>query len=169
VSVENERRTLAEALSDLSNPLSLYTCPGFYAQQLDRYLRHFPQERILVLDHADLLSDRQRVLREVFAFLSVDEKFVSPRFSEEMNTGKEQRTYSRFVVWQRRAQASRLIQRLPRQLRRAGRVSLERLVSEPLARPVLDQATRARLRELYAADVARLRALTGNPFAQWCV
>ena len=64
VSVENEHRSLREALSDLSDPYSLYTCPGFYAAQLERYLPHFPQENILVVDQADLHAERQATLRE---------------------------------------------------------------------------------------------------------
>ncbi len=169
VSVEDERRPLAEALEDLSDPYSLYTCPGFYARQLDRYLAHFPQERILVVDHADLLASREATLSEIFAFLSVEETFASPRFSQEMNTGREQRTYSSLIVWQRRAQASRLIQRLPPYVRRSARLALERLVSRPLEAPSLDDDTRARLQELYAGDVARLRELTGKALPGWSV
>lgn len=169
VSVEDERRSLAEALSDLSDPFSLYTCPGFYAMQLERYLLHFPQAHTLVVDHADLLANREGTLREIFAFLSVDTTYVSPRFSEEMNTGKEQRTYSKLIVWQRRAQASKLVQRLPRQLRRSARLTLELLVSRPLDPPTLDDRTRARLQETYATDASRLRELTGKAFPDWSV
>jgi len=167
ISVDDERRSLAEALGDFSDPCSLYTCPGFYAMQLERYLRHFPQERILVVDHADLLSAREATLREIFAFLSVDETFVSSRFSEEMNTGGERRTYSHLIVWQRRAQASKLVQRLPSRMRHAARLALERLVSRPLEAPMLDDDTRARLQDLYVSDVARLRELTGKTLPGW--
>jgi hypothetical protein len=169
MSVDDERRSPTEALSDLSDPCSLYTCPGFYAMQLERYLRHFPQERILVVDHADLLSARKATLREIFAFLSVDETFVSSRFSEEMNTGRERRTYSQLIIWQRRAQASKLIQRLPSRVRHSARLALERLVSRPLEAPMLDNDTQARLQDLYANDVARLRELTGKTLPDWSV
>jgi hypothetical protein len=137
--------------------------------QLDRYLRCFPQEHVLVVDHADLLATREAAMREIFAFLSVDESFVSAKFSQEMNTGREQRTYSGLVVWQRRAQASKLIQRLPPRARHFGRLASERLVSRPLEDPVLDEQTRARLQELYADDAARLRRLTGKALAGWSV
>jgi hypothetical protein len=121
----------------------------------------------LVVDHADLLSAREATLREIFAFLSVDETFVSSRFSEEMNTGRERRTYSQLIIWQRRAQASKLIQRLPSGIRHAARLALERLVSRPLEPPMLDDDTQARLQDLYASDVARLRELTGKTLPGW--
>jgi hypothetical protein len=172
VAVEDERRSLRDALSDFSDPCSLYTCPGFYAAQLEQYLEHFPQERILVVDQADLLSNRQATLSEIFTFLSVDSSFVSPRFEEEANTGKELNTYSYFVVLHRRVQGSLLLQRLLLQrlspgVRRSLRRSIQRLFSQPLAPPELDDDTRSALQELYAEDVSRLRVLTGKRFPTW--
>jgi len=164
VSVENERRSLRDALSD-DDPYSIYTCPGFYAAQLERYLLHFPQESILVVDQADLRADRQGTLREIFSFLDVDDSFVSPRFEDEFNAGEERRAYSRFVILHRRTQTS--AQRLPRGLRRLLRRSAEHLMSRPLQPPVLDEDVRRRLQTLYAPDVQRLRELTGESFSSW--
>jgi hypothetical protein len=169
VSVEHERRSLHEAFHDLSDPNSLYTCPGFYAAQLQRYLRYFSQDRILVIDQADLLADRLATLREIFSFLDVDSSFISPVFDEEKNTGKEQRTYSSFIVLQRRAQASPVVHKLPRRLRRFVRHSIERVVSRPLEAPTLDDELRSRLQDFYADDVARLRQLTGKTFPTWSI
>lgn len=168
VSTEGEHRSIRDALGDFSDPNSLYTCPSFYALQLEQYLRHFRQDQILLIDQADLLANRQATLRETFAFLSVDDSFLSPRFSEEVNTGKERRTYSNFIILVRRAQASPL-QRLPRGFRLAMRHAVERIVSRPLEAPALDDDLRLRLQELYAADVARLRQLTGRAFPTWSV
>ncbi len=174
VAVEAERRSLRDALTDFSDPNALYTCPGFYAAQLGRYLEHFSHENILIIDQADLLANRQATLSEIFAFLSVDDSFVSPRFDEEANTGKELNTYSYFVILHRRVQGSLLLQRLVLQrlspgVRRSIRRSIQRLFSQPLEPPELDDYTRSRLQELYAADVSRLRALTGKRFASWSV
>jgi sulfotransferase family protein len=174
VAVEAERRSLRDALTDFSDPNSLYTCPGFYAAQLEMYLKHFSHENILIIDQADLLANRQATLSEIFAFLSVDDSFVSPRFDEEANTGKELNTYSYFVILHRRVQGSLLLQRLllqrlsPR-LRRSIRKSIQRLFSQPLAPPELDDHTRSRLQELYAEDAGRLRTLTGKSFTSWSV
>ena len=167
VSVENEHRSLSEALADLSDPYSLYTCPGFYAAQLERYLLHFPQENILVVDQADLHAERQATLCEIFAFLGVDDSFISPLFDDEFNTGEERRTYSRFVILHRRTQAR--LQGLPRGLRRFLRRAIEDVVSRPLEPPVLDDDLRARLQTLYASDVQRLRELTGKSLPSWSV
>ena len=47
VAIEGERRSLREALGDLSDPYAMYTCPSLYALQLDHYLTDFAQDRIL--------------------------------------------------------------------------------------------------------------------------
>ncbi len=168
VSTEGEDRSLREALRDLSDPFSPYTSSSFYALQLEQYLEHFPQEQIMVIDQADLLAARQATLREIFAFLSVDDSFISPKFDEEVNTGRERRTYSNFIVLVRLAQASPL-QRLPRRFRLAMRHAVEGVVSRPLEPPALDEDLRLKLQELYADDVARLRHLTGKTFTTWSV
>jgi hypothetical protein len=168
LSVEGERRSLRDALSDLSDPYSPYICPSLYAMQLDQYLQHFSQERILVVDQADLYARREAVLREIFAFLSVDESFTSPLFEDEVNTGRERRTYSPFIVLVRRAQRSPL-QRLPRNFRVALRRSVEQVVSRPLQEQPLDETVRSRLQEFYTPEVKRLRELTGKTFSTWTV
>jgi hypothetical protein len=168
VSTEGERRSLREALSDLADPYSPYLCPSFYALQLEQYLRHFRQDQVLIIDQADLFSRREATLREIFNFLSVDDSFISPRFEEEVNTGRERRTYSRFIILLRYAQASPL-QRLPRKFRLAMRHAVERIVSQPLEPPKLDDDLRLKLQELYTSDTARLRQLTGKAFSTWSI
>ncbi len=168
VAVENERRSISEALHDLADPYSPYICPSFYASQLTRYLPHFPLESILVVDHADLFAHRQGTLREIFAFLEVNDSFSSPQFDEEMNTGKELRSYSEFVVLLQSARTSPL-QRLPRGLRVRLRRGVERVVSRPLMTQTLSDDLRSRLHDLYAQDAMRLREMTGKTFSTWRV
>lgn len=169
VAAEGERRSLPEALADLSDPRSVYLCPSFYARQLELYLGRFPAERILVLDHADLLADREATLREVFSFLSVDETFTSEQFNDELYRGDARRVhppaYSRLMA---RIELSPL-RRLPRGLRRSLRGSLERVLWRPAPKPELDADLRGRLEELFSRDVERLRALTGKAFASWSI
>ena len=171
LSVDGRRQSLREALGDYRDPECPFTCPGFYASQLDRYLRHFPQERILVVDQTDLRERRAATLREVFGFLAVEESFVSPQFEREMNAGRDLRTHSSAVVLLRRARTrvGPLWRSLPVGVRRSIRASVHRLAGRPLEPPSLDEALRAELQELYADDAARLRTLTGKPFASWSV
>jgi hypothetical protein len=171
LSVDGRQQPLREAIGDYRDPDCPFTCPGFYAAQLDRYLPYFPQERILVIDQADLRERREATLREVFGFLAVDESFVSPQFEQEMNAGRDLRTHSSAVVLlrQARTRVGPLWRSLPSGARRSIRGTVHRIAGRPLEPPSMDEGLRAELEELYADDVARLRALTGRPFAGWSI
>jgi hypothetical protein len=169
VSMEGERRSLRDALGDLSDPYSPYTCASLYASQLDRYLHHFPQERILVIYQADLLVDRRATLREILTFLSVDAMYESPEFDDELGASRERSTYRPgYLRFADRAAASPL-HWLPRGVRRSLRRSVERVLWPPFETPSLDDALRGRLEALYARDVNRLRSLTGKAFPTWSI
>jgi Sulfotransferase family len=166
VSLDGERRTLSEALSDY--PPRPMTSAGFYAMQLEQFLPYFLQDQILVVDNADLLSNRQDALRDIFRFLSVDDSFVSAQFAERLNTGTERRTYSKLIIpyrWIGRP----VLQRLPPRLRQTVRWSAERLLTRPLEPQSGDDSQLDQLRDLYAPDATRLRELTGKTFATWSV
>lgn len=168
VSVENERRQLAQALGDIDDPANPYTCPSRYATQLERYLRHFPHDRISVIDQRDLLVDRIRVLRSVFSFLGVNSDFHSEEFEERRGASAGRRQFSRgYLSFTDRAGASPVKRLLPRGARRAMRARLERLMFPAVDRPSLPSDLRRRLEALYAPEVARLRDLTSMPFETW--
>jgi hypothetical protein len=170
VSVAGERRTLQEVLGECSDPLRLReTCMSLYASQLENYLRVFPPERILVVDQAELLADRDAVLREVFSFVGAEPAFTSPQFEAELLKTSERRRYpvgyNRLV---RRVVAPSL-RRLPATTRRSLRRRVEKRLFPPLPEATLDEDSRARLESLYGGEIERLRALTGKDFATWSV
>ncbi len=169
VASEGERRPLREVLGDLADPHAPCICPSLYASQLDRYLRHFPQERILVVDQAELLADRRSTLREVFAFLEVDDDMLDAlRVEDEFLKSSERRAYppglARFVGFTVAPRMQWLSPRVRRSLRRSVEWMLPRLETS-----TLDGESRARLEQLYAGEVERLRALTGKVFPAWSI
>lgn len=147
-----------------------YVARSRYATQLERYLAVIPQEQLLVLDQHELRVRRTETLRLVFGFLGVEETFTSPRFTEERNVSGEARALTPrgrtvMLVLHRtvghratHAVAARVPFRLP---------GIERPGREP--RPAVTPELAARLRELLAPEVERLRALTGQLFATWSV
>lgn len=170
VSVSGERRSLRQVLDDCREPAELGdTCMSLYATQLEGYLRCFPEERILVLDQAELLANRDAVLRTVFTFLAVDESFSSRHFSAEKLKSSERRTYpSGYNRFMRRAvaPAGRWI---PPHIRHSLRRNAEKYLFPPLPEPTLESDLRARLEQLYGGEVERLRALTGKEFTTWSI
>jgi Sulfotransferase domain len=169
VATEGERTPLDEALSDLSDPRLPYVCASMYGLQLELYLRQFGEQRILVADQAELLTNRAAVLREIFGFLEVDDAFDSPHFGVERNKGDEHRTYSpRLATFVGRTIRPR-IQWLPPQVRQTLRRSGERAFLPVAQKATIDAGSQARLAEFYAGEVERLRELTGKTFPTWSV
>jgi hypothetical protein len=164
----SERRTLPEALGDLSDLRSPYLSPSLYARQLERYLAVFPPERILVIDQADLQADRRATLSEVFAFLEVDDEAGFSGFEQEHLDSGDWRAYpSGYADFVARHLAPRL-RWIPRGLRRSVRRSVERVLWRPIDTSI-DDDLRKRLERLFAPDVERLRTLTGKEFPSWSV
>jgi Sulfotransferase family len=169
VALMGERRSLKQALGDLSDHRSPYIASSLYGSQLENYLRHFPQERMLVLDHAKLRSERRSTLARVFAFLGVDEGAEVGGLDDELLSSSEWRTYSpRYVSLVDRFVAPPL-RWIPKGVRRSLRRSVESLLWPPLEKPAVDAELQARLEELYAPEADRLRALTGEEFSNWTV
>lgn len=164
-----ERRPLGEALGEIADPHSYLACHSLYARQLELYLERFPAERVMVVDQADLLSNRDATLRGVFAFLAVDETFTSERFEDEMWTTSARRVsppgQATFIA---RAVAPRT-RWIPPQVRKHTRRIYERAFWSTLETDPLRDDSRHLLREFYAEDVERLRALTGKSFPSWDV
>jgi hypothetical protein len=168
VALKGERRSLREALGDFSDLRSLYISPSLYATQLELYLRQFPEERVLVLDQADLRSDRMPTLRRVFSFLDVDPEVESAGFEEELLTSQEWREYpdgyADFVA----KRVAPLFRWIPTGFRRSVRGAVERRLW-PSVDTSMDDELRERLEERFAPEVERLRQLTGQPFSGWSV
>jgi hypothetical protein len=164
-----EQRALREALDEIADPHSYLACHSLYAAQLELYLRQFPEDRVMVVDQAELLSSREETLRGVFAFLAVDDAFSSERFGNELWATSARRVsppgQATFIA---RAVAPRT-RWIPPRMRRQARRAYERVFWSPLDTDSLDDDSSRRLREFYAEDVERLRALTGKPFPSWSV
>jgi hypothetical protein len=169
VAIGKQRRSLHEALGDLSDPCLPLTCHSRYATQLELYLDHFPPESVMVIDQADLLADRRTTLRDIFAFLSVDDTFDTPRFDHELYRSRDRPVYPASYWRLVERFLAPAAQRVPRGLRRSLRSSVERILLPTVEKPTLDDALRTRLEDLYAGDVERLRALTGKTFPTWSI
>jgi hypothetical protein len=164
-----EKRSLEEALGDLSDPRVPSICASLYAMQLELYLREFPAERILVIDQAELGSERRQVLRRAFSFLEVDPTFDSPRFDDEfLKTSDRRRDPPRFARFVELT-LTPWLRRLPPSARLFLRRSVERTLLPELESTDLGPDTKRRLQGYYAGEVDRLRELTGMKFATWSI
>lgn len=164
------RRTLEDDIGDLEDPVNnRYVCPSLYAMQLERYLRIFAKERILVVDQADLRASRVACLTKIFSFLDVRSDFRSPLFDDVRGASRDRREYPSWYAPLLNRRAPLMARWLPRNLRRSGRRLFERTLWPALDSPPLGGPLRQRLQLIVAGDVARLRQITGLSFETWSV
>jgi hypothetical protein len=164
----HETRDLTEAVADLA--MSRYVSLSRYAFQLERYLVHYSPDRILVLEQGDLWARRDETLRRVFAFVGVDENFTAPEFArthnptEGLRANRGGRAAIRALdalIGPSRSAAVRA--RIPLELTRP-------LLSRSRVPPTnLDPGLRNEIEAILSEDANRLRQLTGQEFAHWCV
>jgi hypothetical protein len=146
---------------------NLLVCPSRYATQLDEYLRWFDMDQILVLDQHDLKHDRQATLDETFRFLGLEP--IDADFSAERNAAAEKRAPGRVGarLIERAGSSSALATRVRESVPKSLRTRARRALSQEISQPEIDPELRARLTELLEPEVARLREMTGKPFATW--
>jgi len=162
---DGERRWRAGLYREsFTSRLRVLLDPGFYAEQLERYLRLFPQEQLKVLLYEDLAADPTGLLRDVYAFVGVDPDHRVSDVSER-NVGRDRvrGPMARRLSFGARALGLRHL--VPTALRRGARARL--LPEREARRPPLRDATRGELVSFFEPHTARLEALLGRDLASW--
>jgi hypothetical protein len=163
------RKPFAEVLSDFDDPRHPVVCPSRYATQLEQYLELFPREQVLVIDQHDLKHDRLPTLARIFRFLQVDDTFVSPQFTAELNTHEEKRRAFATYSAVRKGLLRAGVRFLPESVRQPLGARLRATLSRPLVRPEVDESLVPGLERALKDEADRLRRLTGMPFPHWSV
>jgi len=164
--LEQESRPFADVATD---PDDVYIGRSRYATQLRPFVELFGRERVLIVAQERMLAHRAETLARIFAFLGVDETFVSPEF--ERVWGKSEgkgRVYSVLARGAAALQARGLFPTLPRGVRWRMQKAIR---ADPSARengaPAVDDEVSARIAELLGGEIAELRAIAGDPFPEW--
>jgi hypothetical protein len=140
------------------SPVWAYRGRGFYGAQLQRYFDTLARDQISIYFYEDFVERPLEVLRDMFAFLEVDEAFT-PDVSV--------RHHVSFVP--RSVGLQRLLARVDGLAARTGlpwRPS-QRLMSLTTVRPSMHPATREQLVGVYRKDILRLQELVGCDLSGW--
>ncbi len=152
-----ERQPLADVLA---RPDGHYVQASCYHAQLERYLRWFAREQILLLTAEDLERDRRGTLGRVFRFLGVDDAYWSVRFRL-----KRHRTALKRHPTDLARRLEPRLAALSRALPWGARGYLEWLLLRPLSRkvvpPAVPPATWRAAGRAVAPDTAALAAAWG--------
>ena len=135
-----------------------------YGRQLEGYLAHFPLERILVVESADLDADRLGTLRRIFRFLGADDSFFTPIFFRRRLVGAAEGYPSPLG---RRIERSAVMRAAQRTMPGSLFYHVRNVVLAPFMLPdpstELPVARERELQALFREEVGLLRRLTGLP------
>lgn len=144
-------QALTDAGSGMNTPFAELLSRGYYGRQLDRYLRRFPPQQVLVLAYDDIQRQPLESLESLYGFIG-----VSPGFRPgSLNSRPKHNTFLHsLVVVERLAPHSRWVSRLTDLLNNTAR----RLGITGERDPLPDDLRR-RLEERFVADGEQLVAL----------
>ncbi|MCB0115388.1 MAG: sulfotransferase [Caldilineaceae bacterium] len=138
---------------------------SLYSDALALYYAQFPRDQIRVFLYDDLCADATGLLKQIFAFIGVDEGFA-PDTSTRHNTSAWPRQRLLRDLW---LPGERLIYRIAR---KASRIThrdcvqpVDRLLRVPA--PPLDQELRHELLIRYREDILRTQALIDRDLSHW--
>lgn len=149
-----------------------YVEQGLYATHLARWFDAFPETQIRVMFAEEIAADAGAAAREVFGFFGVDPGFDSPILRERRNESDRARLPAlRGALraggdWMRRRGLEPALARIKATgpvsaLLKANRVDLRDEI------PPMAPETEARLTELFAPEMDRLRRMLGREALPW--
>jgi len=143
-----------------------YRNRGYYSRQLKRYLEIFPREQMLILLYDDLVSDCDRLLAQICAFLGVDDTFkfdTSVRFNVTVGMPRSV-AFRKFL--HSSGPAKRLLRALlPDSLRLALYRRFSALNMGP--KPVFEPSVRKELVSAFRQDILELEKLIDRDLSAW--
>lgn len=160
-----ERATFAEAVArERAAPEGqewpYYLLFGRYLPQLERLVKHFSREKVLVLLLDDLERDPIRTFKRLANHLGIDDSVIPPNVGEVTNAYREPKMRALTNVLFR----PRLWQKMPKRIRRPLAQMLTRQGGEY---EPMDPDTRAELTDYFAADNAALAEWLGVDLSMW--
>lgn len=157
--LENEtERTGTQAWHNDGHGLYAYYSGGLYAQQIEKYLRHFGRESFLFVNYNEL-KDAQSLCERVFSFLGVRMDVRVRVETHNAATLPRFRAVKSLMRSPWLAAAGRAL--VPSSYRFPLREAVRRLNSRPFSYPRILPQTEAQLRLRYVGELSQLKELTG--------
>jgi hypothetical protein len=148
--------------------LGFYLYTGFYYMHLKRYLAHFQRDQIAVYLFDDFERDALGVLRNIFQFLEVDDKFRADVSIKYNASGIpkykliDSALRSNYLTSQAKMYIPRGLLSIPYRL-------LINAKSRNLVKPALDPKLGKKLNSIYEEDVLRAQELIQRDLSTWMV
>lgn len=166
-SIVIEPNVIQKRLKDGWFPGFDYIGGGMYYEQVNAYVREFPYVKVFLYE--DLLNEPNKLLKETFSFLGVDDGFVSDTTLKHNISGRSSSKFSDYllyVVAKRNPVKNLLKLIMPYDVRSRMK---SKALTMMLKKQEMPDETRKKLREIYREDILKLQGLIGRNLSAWLV
>jgi hypothetical protein len=135
---------------------------GLYAEQVRRYLAHFPRERIGIWIYEETKARPRQFMRELLEFIEVDSAFfpdMSKRYLEPRAP--------RFLTPNKLLRQARLLHMSKRFVPAPIRSVLSKTLYKPVGSMKMEAQDRALMRDFYQSDIHLLESILGRDLNIW--
>ena len=143
---------------------------NFYYDHLNRYLKYFPRENVLVLLFDDLKKDPALFIERIYKFLGVDSTFSPESLPIRLNSYAKARfdLINRIafrIIWLLRKLNSQKIIAFGKKSKLVNEILFKQHGSSE--RPVMSFETREYLQDIYQQEIEKLSDLIGKDLSGW--
>jgi hypothetical protein len=168
---EGDRKRGRGIPEGLRYPVSLlfYSDIARLSEQVGRYLKLFPKEKVRVIVHDDFREDNRRLFRETLEFLGVE-----PDFQPAFQLVNERRTVRSRLIRDLTRKTPLPVRRVwqtlvPLPIRTRLLLEVDRMNSLPVGSVRMDSDLRKRLQMTFSEDIEELGSLIGRDLRHWTV
>jgi hypothetical protein len=166
------KRLESDSIDEAFRPVeeSWYLHVSRYYHQLTRYLEHYSEEDVLVVQSERLRRSRGDVMDEVFRFIGVDPTQKEEAYAKEYHMTAEKRRKSILAAFLTESKLGRAVKDAGKRLVPRDAVDwAKRVLWTDAQKPSLSEKVRSQARDYLREDVEQLRTFTGKEFREWSV
>lgn len=139
---------------------------GYYHAQIQHYLRHFDRSQFRFYLFEDLKTDPQKLMKDIFQFLGVDDSFVPDMSGRYNSSGIPRSRMMLRLIMRPNTLKTMMKPLLPRKLRLAVKTFFT-TSRWSLRRPSMEPEVRQDLIESYRDDILKLQDFLGRDLSAW--
>ena len=139
---------------------------GLYYEQVKAYLDAFSEVKVLLLD--ELKAERAAVLRDVFAFLEIDEHYTPPVQQVFNNSGRPKNQTLHRLISSRHPLKVMATSALKKVFPEHKVAKLKSTIKgKNTVKPKIDPQTREELKQFFVEDLKKTQDLIGKDLSHW--
>lgn len=139
---------------------------GFYARQLEKYFRLFGNGKIKIILQEDLQNDAQKILRDIYRFISVEDDFVPNSLTKHNASGLPKIRMLEYIFKPRKF-VKRVRQLIPPKIHDPIYDILINIRNLNLVKPPMDIETRRLLMTIFHDDIMKTERLIARDLDHW--